>query len=200
MKYKSKVNKKTRKYENKVTLFATCLYLMAAVSLILHIGILIGLASSIGALVGFALSFMSLTPIIGGVISSISMLSAFYIIKKIGSNCLNHYIDLVMAPSVNNNIKRNLTTLGCSSLVITSIGICVYFGIGAGLVALDIKSPAAIGALTVAIISAMYVSWMCIDKVIEYFSPRKAEQPNSCMDSDVTLESEIGVDANLQSN
>lgn len=171
---------------------------MAVVSLILHIGILIGLASSIGALIGFALSAISLSPIVGGVISSVSMLSAFCVIKKIRSRCFNHYVDLVMAPNVNDCIKGSLATIGCSQPVITSIEICVYFGIGSWLVALGVKSPAAIGALTGTIISAVYVSWICVDKVIEYFDSREIEQPDSDVTS--TESKNYGIDDSLQLN
>lgn len=189
-KCKSTVDTKTRKPGNKITLLAICLHLMTAVSLILHIGILIGLASSIGALVGFALSFMSLSSIIGGVISSVSMLSAFYIIDKIRSNCSNHYVELVMAPNVNSLIKGSPTD---PTPRVSSVEIYVYFGIGVGLVALDVKSSAAIGALTGAIISAIYASVLYIGQVVEYFGSRK---PDGRVDN-VTLK---WIDDSLQPN
>ncbi|MFP3027085.1 MAG: hypothetical protein ACEY3L_12945 [Wolbachia sp.] len=69
---------------------------------------------------------------------------------------------------------------------ISSIG--VSFGVGAGLVALGVTSPAAIGALTfvVNMIPCISLNFL-IDKAIECFFPEGNRQPGSSVDSDVKI-------------
>lgn len=156
------------------------------------LGVAPGISAVIGALAGLALSFISLPPLIaGGIIGSAVVLISL-IINSCRSQKTTSLNDISedMSEEHKQILKEYSNSTECKVKnyvnIITNIG--VFFGIGAGLVALGFTSPAAIGALTHIAGAVAYIPLKLLtDKVIECFFPEGSKQPDSSVDSDVKV-------------
>lgn len=147
------------------------------------LGVAVGISAVIGALAGLALSAISLPPLIaGGIIGS-----AILLVSIINKACCGFQIttETDMSEEHKRVLREYNNSTECKVKnyvnIITNIG--VFFGIGAGLVALGFTSPAAIGALTfIAGAVACIPLTLLTDKVIECFFPEGSKQPGSSFD------------------
>ncbi|QUI59993.1 hypothetical protein JKF54_03420 [Wolbachia endosymbiont of Spodoptera picta] len=152
----------------------------------------LGVAAVTGALAGLALSYVNLPPLIAGGIIGSAMLLVCCVISACSFSKTTNLNDIPESMSEENKqILREYSNSAEYKIknyahTISSIG--VFFGVGAGLVALGVTSPAAIGALTfvVNMIPCISLNFL-IDKAIECFFPEGNRQPSSSVDSDVKI-------------
>ncbi len=158
----------------------------------LAIALALGVAAVTGALAGLALSYVNLPPLIAGGIIGSAMLLVCCVISACSFSKTTNLNDIPESMSEENKqILREYSNSAEYKIknyahTISSIG--VFFGVGAGLVALGVTSPAAIGALTfvVNMIPCISLNFL-IDKAIECFFPEGNRQPSSSVDSDVKI-------------
>ncbi|BET33090.1 MULTISPECIES: hypothetical protein [Wolbachia] len=169
-----------KKFESKLELAAGTIVILT---------IALGMGAVTGALAGLALSYVNLPPLIaGGIIGSamllVGLIKACFFSKTTNLNDIpegmskeHEQILREYSNSAEYKIKNYANT-------ISIIG--VFFGVGAGLVALGFTSPAAIGALTfvVSVIACIPLSFL-IDKAIECFFPEGNRQPGSSVDGEI---------------
>ncbi|BET35612.1 hypothetical protein [Wolbachia pipientis] len=156
------------------------------------IALALGVAAVTGALAGLALSYVNLPPLIAGGIIGSAMLLVCCVISACSFSKTTNLNDIPESMSEENKqILREYSNSAEYKIknyahTISSIG--VFFGVGAGLVALGVTSPAAIGALTfvVNMIPCISLNFL-IDKAIECFFPEGNRQPSSSVDSDVKI-------------
>ncbi|WP_250126906.1 AI-2E family transporter [Wolbachia endosymbiont of Ostrinia furnacalis] len=168
--------------------FESKLELAIAIALALALGV----AAVTGALAGLALSYVNLPPLIAGGIIGSAMLLVCCVISACSFSKTTNLNDIPESMSEENKqILREYSNSAEYKIknyahTISSIG--VFFGVGAGLVALGVTSPAAIGALTfvVNMIPCISLNFL-IDKAIECFFPEGNRQPSSSVDSDVKI-------------
>ncbi|WCR58324.1 hypothetical protein [Wolbachia endosymbiont of Ctenocephalides felis wCfeJ] len=160
---------------------------MLVLSLGTAVGTVTGIAAGIGTLTGLALSYVNLSPFIaGGIIGSVIPLVLFVI-----DACYSFRPWLSNKEVMSSKHQQilteyyNSTEYKVKSCVRHIANIAVSFGIGAGLVALGLTSPAAICAVTlVAALAVLYLLGFVIDKVIECFFPDgSGKQPDSLVSS-----------------
>ncbi|MFL3876701.1 hypothetical protein [Wolbachia endosymbiont of Trichogramma kaykai] len=158
----------------------------------LAITIALGMAAVTGALAGLTLSYVNLPPLIAGGIIGSGMLLVRCVISACSFSKTTNLNDIPESMSEENKqILREYSNSAEYKIknyahTISSIG--VSFGVGAGLVALGVKSPAAIGALTFVVNMIPCISLnLLIDKAIECFFPEGNRQPGSSVDSDVKI-------------
>ncbi|WP_353280766.1 hypothetical protein [Wolbachia endosymbiont (group B) of Cyclophora punctaria] len=172
-----------KKFESKLEL---------AIAIALAIALALGVAAVTGALAGLALSYVNLPPLIAGGIIGSAMLLVCCVISACSFSKTTNLNDIPESMSEENKqILREYSNSAEYKIknyahTISSIG--VFFGVGAGLVALGVTSPAAIGALTfvVNMIPCISLNFL-IDKAIECFFPEGNRQPSSSVDSDVKI-------------
>ncbi|URG41063.1 hypothetical protein [Wolbachia endosymbiont of Ostrinia scapulalis] len=160
--------------------------------LAIAIALALGVAAVTGALAGLALSYVNLPPLIAGGIIGSAMLLVCCVISACSFSKTTNLNDIPESMSEENKqILREYSNSAEYKIknyahTISSIG--VFFGVGAGLVALGVTSPAAIGALTfvVNMIPCISLNFL-IDKAIECFFPEGNRQPSSSVDSDVKI-------------
>ncbi|WP_264337748.1 AI-2E family transporter [Wolbachia endosymbiont (group B) of Dolichovespula media] len=158
----------------------------------LALALALGVAAVTGALAGLALSYVNLPPLIAGGIIGSAMLLVCCVISACSFSKTTNLNDIPESMSEENKqILREYSNSAEYKIknyahTISSIG--VFFGVGAGLVALGVTSPAAIGALTfvVNMIPCISLNFL-IDKAIECFFPEGNRQPSSSVDSDVKI-------------
>lgn len=165
---------------------------LAIAGTIITIALALGMAAVTGTLAGLALSYVNLPPLIAGGIIGSAMLLVSCVISACSFSKTTNLNDIPEGMSEEHKqILREYSNSAEYKIknyahTISSIG--VYFGVGAGLVALGFTSPAAIGALTfvMSVISCISLNFL-IDKAIECFFPEGNKQPGSSVDSDVKI-------------